>query len=489
MKDKSKAISLRKNAILNIVKQTCSIIFPLITIPYATRILGATYYGKVNYAASIISYFSLLAGLGINNYGIRSGSQVRDDPEKFNKFCNEVFSINLISTVFAYVVLFIIANIIPLLRGYRILLLILSMQIIFTTIGTDWINTVFEDYLYISIRYVICTLAALILMYIFVRKPDDYLKYAFTSIASIVFANIANIQYIRKKFHLHIKFVLQINLRKHIIPILILFCTAVASVVYINSDITMLGILKDETTVGLYSSSAKLHSFIVQFFSSIEMVFVPRISFAVSHNAQRQADNILNKLLGDLLLLILPVSAGVILLSRPIIVLLCGKAFETASSSFAILNTALPFSVLSYFFYWVVMVPFQMEGKFLLATILSAITNVVLNFFLIPLWGQNATAITTLISELIMFFLGIYFLHNKIKFSILREMCIGISGAVITSIVTYIVIKFNCDNFATIFISIIASLLAYLLVLCIFEKNKIVIIFKRISMFINRKRG
>lgn len=484
----NKTISIKKNATLNTIKQIFSIIFPLITIPYATRILGTAYYGKVNYASSIISYFTLLAGLGINNYCVRTGSKIRDDKEKFSRFCNELFSINIISTLGSYVLLFILMNFVPPLKNYKILLLILSLQILFTTIGTDWVNTIFEDYLYISIRYVVCTFISLALLIIFVKKPEDYLIYAFTTIANIILANIANIRYIRKQYHLYLRFTPKLNLQVHIKPIMILFCTAVASIIYINSDITMLGIFTNEQTVGLYSSSAKLHSFIVQFFNSIQMVFIPHISYVLTHEGKSKVNKILNRLLGDLLLLIIPATAGSVILSKQIIILFCGAKFEDAYSSFAILNIALVFSVLSYYFYWVIMVPFQMERKFMIATILSAIVNVVLNIILIPFWGQNATALTTLISELFMFLLGIYYLRNVVVFNISRQLLIGIVGFFIVGVISIIVIKFNYTNLITILLSVILSILCYSLILFVFEKKRMTEITKFCNALIKRRR-
>ncbi|MFR7974624.1 MAG: oligosaccharide flippase family protein [Lacrimispora saccharolytica] len=60
--------SLKKNALLNAIRQITSALFPLITVPYATRVLGAEHYGLVNFSASIINYFVLIAGLGISSY-------------------------------------------------------------------------------------------------------------------------------------------------------------------------------------------------------------------------------------------------------------------------------------------------------------------------------------------------------------------------------------------------------------------------------------
>ena len=85
---KQKSISF--NLIVNGIKTLMSVLFPLITFPYASRILGASGIGKVNYASSIISYFSLIASLGISTYAIREGARIREDREKFNKFARRL---------------------------------------------------------------------------------------------------------------------------------------------------------------------------------------------------------------------------------------------------------------------------------------------------------------------------------------------------------------------------------------------------------------
>ena len=87
--------SIKVNAILNTTKQICMIIFPIITFPFASRVLGTFYFGKVNFGASIISYITLIAGLGISNYAIREGAKLRDERGRLQTFCNEIFSINI----------------------------------------------------------------------------------------------------------------------------------------------------------------------------------------------------------------------------------------------------------------------------------------------------------------------------------------------------------------------------------------------------------
>ena len=69
--------SLKINMILNVLKTFMSIIFPLITYPYATRVLGVENFGKINYSNSVITYVALIASLGIASYAIREGGFYR----------------------------------------------------------------------------------------------------------------------------------------------------------------------------------------------------------------------------------------------------------------------------------------------------------------------------------------------------------------------------------------------------------------------------
>ena len=111
----------------------------------------------------------LIAALGINSYAVREGARVRANRSEFEKFTSEVFSINVLSTIVAYIGLFCLLIYVTQLNGYRDLILIQSTSILLITLGVDWVNTVYEDYLYITIRYIILQIVALILILKFVN--------------------------------------------------------------------------------------------------------------------------------------------------------------------------------------------------------------------------------------------------------------------------------------------------------------------------------
>ena len=73
MKDKLKIRSLGTNALLNGIKNVMALCFPLISFPYVSRILKVENLGKYTFSQSFVSYFVLLAGLGISTYAVREG--------------------------------------------------------------------------------------------------------------------------------------------------------------------------------------------------------------------------------------------------------------------------------------------------------------------------------------------------------------------------------------------------------------------------------
>ena len=188
MKEKS----IKLNAIINVIKVTMSIIFPIITFPYASRVLGTDNIGKVQFAASIVEYLSLIAALGISTYATREGAIIRNNKEKLQKFANQIFTINIITTTISYLIMAFMLILPTKLENYRYLILIQSLSILFTTIGVDWIYNIYEDYAYITKKSIITHIISMALLFLFVRKSEDYYIYALISVIAGGSVNIFN---------------------------------------------------------------------------------------------------------------------------------------------------------------------------------------------------------------------------------------------------------------------------------------------------------
>lgn len=161
-------------------------------------------------------------------------------------------------------------------------ILIFSLQIFFTTIGTEWIYQIYEDYTYITVRSIIFQIISIVLLFIFFRKPNDYLSYAAITVFSAVGANVLNFIHARQYCHIHLVF--HFNWKKHIFPILILFATSVTMMIYVNSDVTLLGLIKNNYVVGIYSVSSKIYVMVKTVINALVMVTIPRLAVFYGRN-------------------------------------------------------------------------------------------------------------------------------------------------------------------------------------------------------------
>ena len=393
------------------------IIFPIITIPYITRVLLPENYGKINTGNSLISYVALIAGLGIANYAIREGSIVRDNEDKLNSFSSQVFSINVFSTVVSYVILAGIIFLVPHYQEYKLLLVIQGISVVFTTIGADWINSIEEDYFYLTIRYIILHIISLLLMFLLVKTPEDYYIYAAITLLNSAGSNLMNVFYIRR--YVKIRFTFDIEWKRHLPPILILFGNSVAMTIYVSSDITMLEIFKGATEVGFYSVATKIYSILKQILNAILIVSIPRMTANVGNEDMEGFKNLGQKILSAIITLMCPLIIGIIIFRTEAINLASGKEYISGSSSLLILTIAIAPALIATFYASCVLMPLRKEKNILTGTVISAIVNVGLNFVFIPLLGGVGSAITTLISEVFVAVFFWYLVKKDIKITYL----------------------------------------------------------------------
>ena len=98
--------SIASNYILNLIKTTLAILFPLISYPYISRILSVDGLGAVNFASSYVNYFILFSTFGVNVFAIREGAKYRDDVKSLSNFASNMLLINIGTALISFLVLF-----------------------------------------------------------------------------------------------------------------------------------------------------------------------------------------------------------------------------------------------------------------------------------------------------------------------------------------------------------------------------------------------
>ena len=393
--------SIKLNFIMNALLTMSNLIFPLITFPYVSRILLPVGTGKVAFATSIVTYFSMFAQLGIPAYGIRACAQVRDDKEKLSRTVQELLLISLVMTVLAYVLFGVGLCIIPRMRSDKSLFLVVSAMIFFNSIGMEWLYKGLEEYTYITVRSIAFKLVSLGAMFLLVTKQSDYVIYGGVSIFASSASNILNFANAHKYVSLHPAG--KYNFKQHLKPIIVFFAMSCATTIYTNLDTVMLGFIKTDEDVGYYNAAVKIKGILVSIITSLGTVLLPRASYYIEHELKNEFEQIAKKAINFVCVASLPMMIYFILYAREGIYFLSGSAYEGAVFPMQILMPTLFFIGLTNIIGIQVMVPLGKESWVLYSVTIGAVVDMIINALLIPFMASSGAAIGTLIAETAVF--------------------------------------------------------------------------------------
>jgi O-antigen/teichoic acid export membrane protein len=437
--------SISKNYLYNTILKVLNIVFPMITFPYIARVLTASGVGKMNFSLSVISYFILVSRIGIPMYGIRECAKYRDDKKKLTKTVQEILIINFVSLILSLILFYIILFNSNTLANYKDVLLILSINIISTSIGMEWFYQAIEEYKYITIRNIFVKIFSLILIFLLIKDQNDYNIYAFILVISVSLSYLYNFFYSRTYINILKKYS-NYNFKRHIKPILLLFAMSISISIYTNLDKVMLGILTNDEAVGYYTSANKMIKVIVSLVTSLGTVLLPRMSYYIENDLTKEINTLIDKSLNFILLLAIPASVGIFMLAKPIILIFTGSGYTEAITTIKILSPVILIIGLSNLIGVQILLSHGKEKFTLISTSIGAITNFLLNLLLIPLLKHNGAAIATIVAEISVAITQIYFAYSYLKGNISFKNIIQYIIGAILIIITCLTVNYYFDN-------------------------------------------
>ncbi|MEF9999210.1 MAG: flippase [Lachnospiraceae bacterium] len=402
--------SVKFNFIMNFVLTASSILFPLITFPYITRVLLVAGNGKIAFASSIITYFTMFASLGIPTYGIRACARVRDDKEKLSKTVQELLILNIITMAIVYVAFLILLFTVPKLEAEKELLMINSLSMVLNVAGVSWLYSALEQYAYISICSVIMKVMSLGLMFAFVKQPKDYIIYGAITVLASSASYIVNFIYMHR--FVSLKKTGPYEFKVHLKPILVFFATTAAISVYTNLDVVMLRFMKSNTAVGYYDAAIKVKTILVSLITSLGTVLLPRLSYYVEKQDTRSFHRLIAKAADFVMVLAMAVMIYFIIFAKESILFLAGDAFAGAILPMMLLMPTVLFIGLSNVTGIQMLTPMGKEKKVLYSILWGALIDFVLNLWLIPKMGASGAAFATMIAELVVLIIQCYYLQD-----------------------------------------------------------------------------
>lgn len=476
----SKQGGLFQNSVYNVIYKLLDALFPLVSAAYLGRVLLSDGVGKVAYAQNIAQYFVLAASLGIPNYGIREIARRRKDEKQTTELFSSLFFINLISTLICTVLYYALVLNLPYFSSRKLISLTAGLLIVFNAFNVDWFYQGQEAFKYIAIRSFVVKVISLAAIFVFIRSSEDYVRYMFVIVMTTGANYIINMLKL-KQFDIRLTWH-GIKILPHMKPIFIMLGTTVAIELYTMLDTTMLGLLCDERNVGYYTNAMKVVKIIITVITAIGGTLLPHLSQYHMEGDDEACGRIVSRVFEIMLFLFLPCCVGLMLTADDLMVVMFGESFALAGTTLriaALLTLALGFSNL---FGTQVLLTFGEEKKLLWCTIAGALSNVCLNFYLIPRFSQNGAAVASVISEALVTVCCVGFSRKHIHVG-LRAGYLGktVLAAAVMSILTWFVIGMVSGGLLRLAAAVLTGVVSYF-AMCLLLRNPVCMEYKQLLL-------
>ena len=400
-----------KNYLYNLSYQILTIILPIITVPYVTRIFTSEDLGSYGFYYSIVSYFSLFAMLGIGIYGTKQIAAARDVSSTFWN----IYAIQLIASLLALFVYVITLVSIPKMSG--MVPIILGIVLLTKMIDISWLFTGKEDFKKITLRNTMVKVAGVISIFTFIKSSEDLYLYIFLI---VIFDFLGQfVMWIPAKKFIKRPFFDTKIIKKNLHPIVLLFLPQVAISLYVVLDRTLLGLLGSYSDVGIYEQGQKLTSILLTVVSSLGAVMLPRIANLLSERKEKEAQNMVRFSFILYNLIIFPMIFGLIAINEVFVRLFLGQNFQDVKYVLYIIVFNIMFIGWTNILGYQVLVVRNKNKEFMLSTTIPAIVSVAVNITVIPFFGYIGASITSVVVEFLVFAIQWYYSRNIINKNLL----------------------------------------------------------------------
>lgn len=492
------AKSIKKNAVAKLLLNILNVVLPLITGPYLARTLDKYLYGEFNTIYSIVSWFFPFASFGIYNYGIRVISQIKHDKKKTQVMFTNLFSMGFISTTIVLIIYFIYVFIIPD-KTNTVLYIILSIQIIANIFMVEWMNEAFESYGFILFKTMIVRIINVVSIIIFIKKPDDILKYAL--ITSLVMLANNLLSYIHIKRNISFVRVDKKQLKALVKPLFIMLLLANANMFYTYLDKLFLSIFSKGEYVTYYTFAQAITSLIGNVINAVIIVTIPRLSLYLGQKDYDEYKKLLYSSSRIFFMIGIPMCIGLSVLGTPIMLIYGGGKYIGAGVTMSLFS----------FRYLLVLCDLSLANQVIFIHKKEALLtkmyfigggiNLILNSLLaiLGLVRPELLIITTFLSEIVLITIMTLSIKNKIDSSIhvlnkytLRYLIASLSfypiGYAIAKVMNLeYILNFKFVMIITVIISICSVF--YIIVLLMFKDEALNNLLKIILNNFKRKRN
>lgn len=417
-KEGIKPKSIKLNYAYNLIYEIFALLTPLITTPYISRVLGADGVGIYSYTYAIAQYFVLFGNLGIATYGQMVIAGCREDREKTSKAFYELWILRFITMLVSLAIYMAVSFVSTEYKEARLLFGVLVFAAAF---DLTWLFRGIEDFSKVVIRNIILKVVMIAVIFLFVKTAEDVNLYIFFVAISTLLGNISFLFSMRKVLcKVELK---SLNIVQHLKPCLLFFVPTIATSVYTLLDKTMLGYMTVGTAQnGYYEQAHKIEQILIVIIISLNTIMRSRMSFLYQQGKLDEMRKRLNRSIGFIMLIAIPMTAGLVGIAPNFIPLFLGEGFVESIillQIFAFLLIAIGLSnCLNTHF----LGPSGRQGKNNYVLIAGAAVNFVLNYNIIPKYGAVGAACATVLAEILILAGYLFLIRDFFKFATMFKL-------------------------------------------------------------------
>ncbi|WP_345952073.1 flippase [Mucilaginibacter sp. PAMB04274] len=463
---------LKKNILFNLILSVSQVLFPLIIFPYASRVLEPQGIGSVAFIDSITSIFLLVAYLGIPIYGVREISKVKDSPSKLNDLYGELIIIHFASTLLLGIIYLGSSFVFSALIVHRNLIYIGLCTLIFNVFITEWFFQGIEDFSYITKRTLLIRIVFIVLLYTFVKSKEDTLLYYGLMSLSFLFNALFNYLHARKQVKISFK---NINLKRHLKPLLTILGSNLAISIYLLIDTTVLGLLKGEVIVGYYSTAVKITKISITLITALGIVLIPQISKAFSESNFKRVNELIDKSINYTSTLAVPICFGIIITAPFLVDIIVGPKFHESILLIRVLAAITVIIGFTNVFAWQILTPLGKDKIIFTIVTVGMIINLSLNLAIVPFFSALGATIINVFTEAFVMLMTFY---NVRKLNIVsinyRYLIDAVIGSLFFIPIKFVFNYFVLNSFLQNILTVLCCAAFYAIYQIFFVKNELI---------------
>lgn len=405
---------VKKNIFILFIIQGTNYIFPLLTIPYLSRIFGPTGIGALALAQATILYLTLVVDFGFNLTVTRKISIACDKKDylKINQLYTQTLVIKFLIFLIVSLIVLLVCEFIPQINSIKNLIYIGFISLLGAVINPIWLFQGLQRMSMLLIPTTLSKLISLLLIFVFVKESTDInLAMLFTSLG-VFLSGIVSLYYVKK---LNLAAFCKININeafKLVGESAYIFLSYIGSSVYTTMNTFIMSFFVGFRDIGIYSSADKVVMTSQSLMSPIHQAIFPNLSSFSNKNDYLKKFKKYGILLSSIASVI---SLLLFFLSKNIVSILFGSKFYYAYKILEILSPLpLIISLGVIFGQWglIVIGESKVLGKIYLIAGLLHLSYI---FIMLNYFGIYGAAVSIVLTEsLVSVFLLVMFLR-KIK--------------------------------------------------------------------------